>query len=312
MGNPTTTPITESRHAGGFIVAEAPNHFSRDIGTISGAALLSAGAVLGVLLAGTTASSAAFSGNTGNGAMGTVTPVSTPTEIGAYTLAYTDATHFTVTSPDGHTSTGVNGTQFNALGIKFSATTGGTPMVAGDGFSIAVTDANPNPTTAVTANAGNTGNTTLGSFTTTKAPQAGTYKLTITSAATNAGAFVLEGPDGIEVGTGNVAAAFAGGGLSFTLADGSSDFVAGDGFNIIVVAGSKKYVPFDPSAATGAQNAVAVLYAGVDTTLADKKATIITRHCQVNTGELVWGTYVSAAEQTTALAALAAKGIIAR
>lgn len=91
-----------------------------------------------------------------------------------------------------------------------------------------------------TANAGNTGNGAFGAITVSSGAKEGTYKVNITAAAANAGTFVVEDPDGNIVGYGTVAVAFSKGGIAFTLADGATDFVVGDGFTF----------PVTPSVAT--------------------------------------------------------------
>ncbi len=99
--------------------------------------------------------------------------------------------------------------------------------------------------------AGNTGNGVMGAITSSTGSKAGVYKLRIVELAANAGGFEVEDPDGVLIGTGDVAAAFSAGGLAFTLADGGTDFAVGDGFNITVGAGSGKYALYDPDAANG-------------------------------------------------------------
>jgi hypothetical protein len=169
-------------------------------------------------------------------------------------------------------------------------------------------------TAAATAYAGNAGSEgAMGAITVTSPAKAGTYRLTILDPVTNAGAFVVEGPDGIEIGTGKVATAFSAGGLAFTLADGGTDYIAGEGFTILVTATAIKYVVFDPTATDGSQNAAAILYQDTDATSADHPAAIIARNAEVNSAELVWGANVTTAGQkTAALAQLAAFNIIAR
>lgn len=90
------------------------------------------------------------------------------------------------------------------------------------------------------ADAGNTGDGTMGAITVGSTAKRGNYILTITSEASDAGGFKVTGPDGELVGTGTVAAAFSGGGLSFTLADGAEDFDIGDTF-VITVTGNEEY-----------------------------------------------------------------------
>lgn len=227
MADPQVAPITEKRHAGGFVVSEDNGGRSRDAGTLITGQKLDAGTVLGKITVGT-ASSAAFAAANGDGR-------------------------------------------------------------------------------------NNTGNGTMGAVTVSAGAKPGKYKLTIIEPGSDVGTFVLEDPDGDEVGTGVVATAFSAGGLAFTLADGSTDFVSGDGFNITVAAGSAKYAAFDPTAANGTQNAAAVLWDYTDATSADKAIAIISRAAQINSSELNWGANVTTGGQkTAALAQLAALGIIAR
>lgn len=84
------------------------------------------------------------------------------------------------------------------------------------------------------AAAGNTGNGTCGTVTLSAGAKAGVYTMSCFAAATNAGKFRLEDPDGLYVGTVTVASAFSAGGLAFTLADGATDFAVGDAFTITV------------------------------------------------------------------------------
>jgi hypothetical protein len=80
--------------------------------------------------------------------------------------------------------------------------------------------------------AGNTGNGTMGTVTVSAGAKEGVYTLTIIEPGSNVGAFEVQDPDGIVIGNGDVASAFSAGGLAFTLADGSTDFAAGDQFTI--------------------------------------------------------------------------------
>lgn len=165
---------------------------------------------------------------------------------------------------------------------------------------------------SATAVAGNTGNGTVGTITVSAGAKPGIYKLTIIEPGTNVGAFMVEDPDGITIGNGDVAAAFAAGGLSFTLADGSTDFAAGDQIDITVAAGSGKYVQFNQDATNGSQYARAILYSSADATDADVEVAVIARLATVTAAELVWPADIEAGEITAALADLAAFDIIAR
>lgn len=110
---------------------------------------------------------------------------------------------------------------------------------------------------AAVAGSSNTGNGTMGSITVSAHARAGQYILRITAASSNAGAFELHNAAGATVGTGNVASAFVGAGLAFTLADGSTDFAVGDTFTITVT-GTEKYKILENTASDGS-----AIFAGV-------------------------------------------------
>lgn len=95
------------------------------------------------------------------------------------------------------------------------------------------------PTGTAAAAIGN-GDGVMGTITVAENANPGVYTLRITKVVANAGEFVLEGPSGAVVGLGNVATAFNGAGLSFTLADGSTDFALNTTI-AITVAGTVKY-----------------------------------------------------------------------
>jgi len=101
--------------------------------------------------------------------------------------------------------------------------------------------------------------------------KAGVYKVVFVEPATDLGAFIVEDPDGIIVGRGNVGTAFTGI-VKFTIADGSTDFLASSYFPVTVTkaAGSGKIVEYDPDATDGSQNIYGILAEAVDATDADK------------------------------------------
>lgn len=157
-----------------------------------------------------------------------------------------------------------------------------------------------------TAQAGNIGNGTVGSAVVTSAAITGTYVIEITATAANGGSFEVTNPQGAVVGAGTVGAAFTGGGITFTLADGSTDFAVGDGFNLAVKAGLGEYTPYDDDGTDdGRRTASAILYGGVDATVDDVIAAAIVRDAEVIERLL---TGLDAAGQ----ADLAALGIVVR
>lgn len=160
-------------------------------------------------------------------------------------------------------------------------------------------------TVTSTADSGNTGDGTMAATPVGKAGvKAGDYELVIVAAATNAGAFELRDPDGILVGTGNVAAAFDNQ-LAFTLQDGATDFAVGDRFTISVA---------DPKWIERAVTAVArgILLSDVDASAADAPGVAVVRAAEVNDAELVHVTGATDAQKAAAKRHLERAGIIAR
>ncbi|HWL70422.1 MAG TPA: head decoration protein [Geminicoccus sp.] len=158
-----------------------------------------------------------------------------------------------------------------------------------------------------------TGNGTMGAITLGKNAKPGVYTLRITEAAANAGAFEVTDPDGDVVGTGNVGSAFTSSHLSFTLADGSTDFAAGATIPITVAAGLGTYVPLAPSATNGSQIAAAILWEKRTTGAGEtKRAVGIVRDAEFNADLITWPEGISGGDKTTALAQLAAAGLTPR
>lgn len=173
---------------------------------------------------------------------------------------------------------------------------------------------------AAVAGASNTGNGTMGTITVSSHAKIGQYVLRITVASSNAGAFELLDANGSVIGTGNVASAFVGAGLAFTLADGSTDFIVGDTF-VITVTGTEKYKILENTASDGSA-AFAGIYIGasnglgIDTSVAattDTTVLILERGPALVAKEgLTLGASINTAAEKAALyAQMAAVGIIA-
>ena len=158
---------------------------------------------------------------------------------------------------------------------------------------------------------GNTGNGTIGTVSAGATAKAGVYTATCIEPAANGGTFTVEDPDGVNVGTAMVGTPFAGP-VVFTIADGTTDFVAGDRFTITVAAGSGKYKEYNPANTDGSQIAVAILYAAVDATAADTEGVVIARHAEVNAAELIWFSGADANQKAAGLAQLKTHDIVAR
>jgi len=167
-------------------------------------------------------------------------------------------------------------------------------------------------TASAAAAAGNTGDGTMGAITVGAGAKVGDYVLTVIEPGTDAGDFIVEDPDGINVGGGDVASAFSGGGLSFTLADGAADFVAGDQIVITVAAGSGKYVAYNQDGTDGSEVAAAIAYDNYDATDGDVVGVGVVRDAEVNGNELTWPSDIDAGEQDAAEAQLKTLGILVR
>lgn len=147
--------------------------------------------------------------------------------------------------------------------------------------------------TTAAKSGGNTGNGTISAVTVIGATGAktGVYRLRFTAATT----WNLVDPDGFEIGSGANGVANAND-LAFTTTAGGTPFVAGDGFDITVPAGSGKYVA-SPNALTvgkeGAETACAILAYEVDATSADVSTVGITNDAEVKKPMLVYAASVN-------------------
>lgn len=164
--------------------------------------------------------------------------------------------------------------------------------------------------TAYANNAANTG--AAAAVTVGAGAKPGRHRITIIEPGSNAGVFEHEGPDGIAIKTGVVGQAYSGGGLSFTIPDGSQDFVAGEGFTIDVADGSLKVRAIDFASTVGADRAVGILLQAVDATDADQKGVAIVRDQAVVAKALLWPAGANDNQKNAALAQLKAQGIIPR
>jgi hypothetical protein len=161
--------------------------------------------------------------------------------------------------------------------------------------------------------AGNTGNGTITAAPTVGvAAKPGVYRLVCIEPATDAGKFSVEDPDGVLIGIATVAVEFTTH-LTFTIADGSTDFAAGDAFTITVAAGSGKVKQIDFAATDGSDAASGLLL--LDTTApdgADKSGVAIVRNAIVSDNGITWPAGATTNQKNAAIAQLKAAGILVR
>lgn len=149
--------------------------------------------------------------------------------------------------------------------------------------------------------AGNTGNGVMGAITPGRLVKEGRYKLLITAAASNAGTFELRGPDGSLISSGTVAVAFVSDHMSFTLADGATDFIVGDAF-IINVAQGTKYRHVNSANTDGSGTPIGVLLKDIATSVSDTSHDVaIAFEGEFNEAALTFGGSEALAQHRTAL-----------
>jgi hypothetical protein len=84
-------------------------------------------------------------------------------------------------------------------------------------------------------NAANTGVMTMATPSVGASGIPGAYRVIAIEPGTDAGTFIVEDPNGVQVGKATVGVAYDGP-IRFTIADGSTDFKAGEGFTVTVAA----------------------------------------------------------------------------
>lgn len=142
----------------------------------------------------------------------------------------------------------------------------------------------------------------------------GDYKVVCIDPATNGGTFEVIDPAGNTIGTAVVGNAFNKE-VKFTIADGATDFVAGDTFTLTAAMddSSLEFVNFDPTATDGSEVPAGYSpYPVVTDASATKKAAILSRLCELNGNCIAWPDGITDAQKTDAIQALAAKNIIVR
>ncbi len=162
---------------------------------------------------------------------------------------------------------------------------------------------------------GNTGNGTLTLDVTSPVlgnAEIGTYTARCTAAASNGGTFEVQSPDGTVLGTVAVGSTWSEQ-IKFAIADGSSDFIVGDGFDITVSAVSATYKKCVRTATDGSQIAAAVLLDKVDATSAAQSAVATVRLAEVSRLGLVFdASFDTEARKNLAIAQLAKGMVITR
>ena len=317
--------VTETQHAGGFILAEIMGQLARSAVTVLSGQNLNAGAVVGRVKYGIgRISIPAVAGGTGTGTVSNVF-AGPEVEVGNYVLTCTaavaDGGVFSLTAPSGKalptlTMTPGSGgsTLYRSRHINFTITDA-TDFIVGNSFTFVVS------TTAPTV-IGGTGTGTISALALGRDATPGNYRVICTEAITNGGRFQVYrgGPNGgaslgeylMTAGSGT-ATAFETPFFSFTLTD-ATDFIVGNSFDVCVfnqLAGGKA-VAWDPTTFDGRHQVAGVLFDAVNASAADKAGVLVDTSAIVRKASLSWGASITAAEKESAYLDMRALGIIAR
>ncbi len=140
-------------------------------------------------------------------------------------------------------------------GVLSGVALGDAPQVGNYTVQCAAVDTTPDAATG-TAAGGNTGTGAIGAVAVDASAVLGVYELACVSAAENGGVFLVRSPGGAQFGEAEVGVAFSAGGLTFTIADGETDFAVGDRFFLSVSgAGGSRWEVRGPDGVLGYANA---------------------------------------------------------
>lgn len=174
-------------------------------------------------------------------------------------------------------------------------------------------------TSSSAADAGNTGDGAMTlDVTTPVAANAknGVYRAVCIEPATDGGTFAVLDPDGVEIGRYVVGAPAFNNQVKFVIADGLTDFAAGDAFSIAVGIESvtdEQFKALDLSATDGVQNATAIaVYAATTGVGETKKIAILSRNAEVRAADLSWPDGITTVQKAAAIEQLGALGIVLR
>lgn len=174
-----------------------------------------------------------------------------------------------------------------------------------------------NVTSSAAADAGNTGNGTITLDVTTPVLAAaldGVYRAVCIAVAANGGTFAVFDPVGHEIGRVAVGATFSNQ-VKFVIADGATDWAAGDAINITVgieYDGDMTFGALNLSATDGTQNAFAIAGYPVTTASATAQIAATMRASEVRLTDLAWPGGITAIQKAEAIDQLRARGIICR
>jgi hypothetical protein len=186
------------------------------------------------------------------------------------------------------------------------------------GQIVGATDVIASTTATATADAGNTGNGTITMDASTPVlagAQDGTYRVVCIAVATNAGTFEVFDPKGAAIGRVAVGATFSNQ-IKFVIADGATDWAAGDAISIAVgveALNDRQVKAWDVTATDGSQNPIGIaMYPVVTDGTSTKPVTVHVRHTEVRLSDLTFGGTPTTAQKLECIEQLRRIGIICR
>jgi len=313
--------LTETQHAGGFVLQELLGAIGRTALTVLSGQNLNAGAVVGRVKLGIGRVSIPTVVGTGTGTASLVF-AGPDVEVGNYVLTcITAVAHggvFTLTTPSGKslpnftmTPGSTNATAYTSRHINFTITDA-TDFIVGDVFTFVVS-------TTVPTVIGGTGTGVLSALSLGPDAKPGNYKINNDVVVANGGDMSVIGPDGNMVGgrfiwsASGSTASFTSRQINFTISD-ATDYIANNHFNVAVynqLAGGKA-VAWDPTTFDGRHRVAGILFDDVDASSADKAGVVVDGAAVIAKSALYWGAAISTAEKESAYKEMLALGIRAR
>ncbi len=309
---------TESNRYGDAILFEPENLAGREAIVCPSGTNFAVLTVVGKILRAQAAAPTPTVVGTGDGTM-TGLLMGPKAQIGSYVLTCTaeaaNSGTFSVVAPDGQALPAATvAVAYVSDHLSFTIGDGSADYDEDDVFTVVVTAAGtPAPQ--------GTGNGVLSAITLGPDAKSGTYQLVCTAAATNSGTFQMRGPDGDTVETRTITAGAGGTAifvnrqLNLTITEGSTDFAAGDKYDIVVAAtyptsGTPRVAEWDPLSVDGSQVAAGILFDAYDATSADVDGVMLSiGRAEIMSDRLAWKTGTAAAEKQQAYDDLAKIGI---
>lgn len=221
------------------------------------------------------------------------------------TLSFTEGRHaaeFIISEANGHLS-------------RENATISGSKVLPGQVLGLTTPAGGATDAAVGTTVGTGAGVMTLASPKTAVNAKEGVWNVVFIEPVSGLGTFEVLDPDGQLDGTGFVGTAYTGG-IKFTIADGTPDFLSGDRIPVTVTrtdaATKPVYKALNLVGTDGSQIAAAIALSLYDAASADVVGVVIDKHAEVNGNTLTWPAGITTAQKEAAITQLAKKRIAVR